>query len=93
MSPKGRKTTTMPDDLNREWTEFESRWAVDVSDFPSVDEAAEFLSKRKKFFKAAQEAGFPRELLSAFAPNKPGFEDRARKALAKLNKSMGWAAE
>ncbi|MDF0602531.1 hypothetical protein P1J78_17470 [Psychromarinibacter sp. C21-152] len=93
MSQKPEDRSEIHDELNPEWTAYESAWAVDVADFPSPVEAAEFVLRRKQFFLAAQAAGFPKELLTPFEPNKPGFEERARKAFTALPKAMGWAAE
>lgn len=91
--PKPDEYQERPDDLNPEWTEYESRWSVNVADFETPLEAAQFVVRRKAFFRAAQSVGLPKDLLTPFEPNKPGFEERARKALTSLNRAMGWAAE
>ena len=82
-----------PDELSPEWTEYETRWAVSVSDFGGMDEAALFLLRRKTIFLEAQALGISKDLLTPFKPNKPGFEDRIRDGLGHLAKVAGMAAE
>ena len=72
------------DDLSPEWTAYEARWAVRVSDFESPLEASRFVVKRKAIFRTAQGFGIDPNMLSAFEPDRPGFEDRLGDALEKL---------
>jgi hypothetical protein len=73
-----------PDEMSPEWTEYETRWSVLVSDFASPVEAAQFLSRRKKIFAAAAKFGIPKEMLTPFGPDKPGFEGRVHDAFENL---------
>lgn len=82
-----------PDALSPEWTEYESAWAVDVADFGNPVDAAQFLLRRKRIFKAAEAAGMSKELLSTFSPNKPGFEARIEAAFRKVAGAAEMAAE
>jgi hypothetical protein len=83
----------IPNELSPEWTEYESAWAVDVVDFGSPLAAAKFLISRKKFFRAAQESGVSKEMLTPFEPNKPGFEDRVLRAFETIKAATKQAAE
>lgn len=82
-----------PDDLSPEWTAYEAEWSILGADFPNPILAAQFLSRRKEIFRSAEKAGIPREMLSLFEPNKPGFEDRVSKALSEFARGAGLAAE
>lgn len=88
------RTTPDPDDtpdaLSPEWAAYESAWAVDVADFGDPVAAAQFLTRRRRIFRAAASAGIDTGLLSPFAPDKPGFEARVRKAFLSV---AGVAAE
>ena len=84
MSPKTEKDFGTPDDLSPEWTAYESNWSVHVADFPSPLEAAKFLSRRRKIFATAFRSGIPKEMLTPFSPDKPGFEERVEVAFEKV---------
>ena len=84
MKPKPEPYFGTPDDLSPEWTEYESRWSVRVSDFSGPLEAAKFLSRRKRIFAEALRSGIPKDMLTPFSPDKPGFEDRVKSAFEKL---------
>lgn len=93
MSARPDDKQERPDDLSPEWAEYESRWAVDVAAFGGPVEASRFLIRRKRIFRAAEQAGMTREMLEAFEPSKPGFEARIREAFAAVARSAGLAAE
>jgi hypothetical protein len=82
-----------PSEISPEWTEYESAWAVDTSDFGSPGEAAKFLISRKKFFRAAEANGVTKEMLTPFQPNKPGFEGRVVRAFESIMAATSHAAE
>jgi len=82
-----------PDTLSPEWAAYESAWAVDVADFGDPVTASKFLLRRKHIFRAAEAAGMSKELLGAFAPDKPGFETRVEKAFRRVAGAAGMAAE
>lgn len=69
-----------PDTLSPEWAAYESNWAVDVADFGDPLAASQFLIRRKRIFRAAQAAGISKDMLTPFAPDKPGFEARVKQA-------------
>ncbi len=69
-----------PDALSPEWAAYESAWAIDVADFGDPLAASQFLIRRKRIFRAAQAAGISKDMLTPFAPNKPGFEARVKEA-------------
>ncbi len=93
MSEKRDDSFETPDALNPEWDSYASAWAVDAADFANPVEAAKFLERRKRIFVAAQTLGLDKELLSPFAPNKPGFEERIEDAFGKLAQVASMAAE
>jgi hypothetical protein len=93
MSAKPADRSETPDDLSPEWTEYETRWSVNVADFDGPMGATRFLARRNEIFRAAAAAGVPKDLLTPFEPNKPGFEERLRSAVSGINRSLGWAAE
>ena len=84
MQPKSEPDFGVADDLSPEWTEYESLWSVRVADFSSPLEAAKFLSRRKRILAAALRFGIPKEMLTPFSPEKPGFEDRVKAAFEKI---------
>lgn len=90
-TPQDRAET--PDALAPEWAEYESVWAVDVADFGTAVEASQFLLRRRRIFQAAERAGIPKDMLTPFAPAKPGFEQRIEEAFAAIARSAGLAAE
>ncbi|MGL4412720.1 hypothetical protein [Roseinatronobacter monicus] len=79
-----------PDALSPEWAAYESAWAIDVADFGDPLAASQFLIRRKRIFRAAQAAGISKDMLTPFAPNKPGFEARVKEAFLSV---AGVAAE
>lgn len=79
-----------PDTLSPEWAAYESTWAIDVADFGDPLAASQFLIRRKRIFRAAQAAGISKDMLTPFAPNKPGFEARVKEAFLSV---AGVAAE
>ena len=79
-----------PDSLSSEWAAYESEWAVDVADFGDPLAASQFLLRRKRIFRAAEAAGIAKDMLTPFAPNKPGFEARVKQAFLSV---AGVAAE
>ena len=93
MSQKPEISFGTPDALNPEWDSYASRWAVDVADFGSPLEAAEFLARRKRIFLEAQTLGLDKELLTPFEPDQPGFEARVKAAFEKMASVAGMAAE
>ncbi|SFE22584.1 hypothetical protein [Roseivivax sediminis] len=90
MSQKPDDPSEASDALSPEWTEYESAWAVDVAEFGGPLEASRFLLRRKRIFREAAALGIPKEMLTPFAPNRPGFEQRVHDAFGKL---AGVAAE
>lgn len=93
MPQKPDDRSEMPDALSPEWTEYESAWAVNVSDFPDLLEAARFVSRRRRIFREAQALGISKEMLTPFEPNLPGFEERVRVAFSRIIDAAGLAAE
>ena len=93
MQPKPDDPSEIPDDLSPEWTAYDSAWAVNVSDFGGPVEATRFLLARKQLFKEAQANGIPKEMLTPFEPNKPGFADRVAKSFAAIATAAKHAAE
>ncbi len=79
-----------PDTLSPEWAAYESAWAVDVADFGDPLAAAQFLIRRKRIFRAAEAAGISKDMLTPFAPDKPGFDMRVKDAFLSV---AGVAAE
>jgi hypothetical protein len=92
MTAKPETEFGMPDDLSPEWTAYETRWSVRVADFATPLEAAKFLARRKKIFAEAAKLGAPKELLTPFAPDKPGFEGRIAEAFSALAKAARGSA-
>jgi len=76
-----------------DWTEEDELWAIQASDFGTFEAMHAFLQQREALLTAAETAGVPRATFLPFEPGKPGFEDRARNALAALPKALGWATE
>jgi hypothetical protein len=83
----------VPDDENPEWSAEDFVWAASRKDFDSDAALHAFLRRREEFLVAAETAGVPRATFLPFDPGKPGFEERARKALMALPGAVGWAAE
>ncbi|MEO0914534.1 MAG: hypothetical protein AAFY59_16375 [Pseudomonadota bacterium] len=77
----------------RELTAQDFLWATDVGDFPSPSAMRQFLRTRRTFLAAAERAGIPKEAFLPFAPNKPGFEARVKKALGDFLADPTIAAE
>jgi hypothetical protein len=71
----------------------EWRWAVRAKDFEGFDGSHNFLMARDAFLKKADALGIDREVFLAFAPNKPGFIERATEAFDTLVKQTRHAAE
>jgi hypothetical protein len=93
MPPNDHRFDDTPDALSPEWTAYESAWAVNVADFGDPVAASQFLLRRKRIFRAAQAAGVTKEMLTPFAPNKPGFEARVETAFRQIASAAGMAAE
>lgn len=93
MPPNDHRFDDTPDELSPEWTAYESAWAVNVADFGDPVSASQFLLRRKRIFRAAQAAGLTKDLLTPFAPNKPGFEARVEAAFRQVAGAAGMAAE
>jgi len=87
------ETHGTPDALNPEWDAYAQSWAVDVTDFGDPLDAARFLARRKRIFAETRAQGFPKEMLAAFQPDKPGFEERVGAAFSRLASVAGKAAE
>ncbi len=85
--------TAEPPDEIPEWTDENSAWAVKVADFGDPVAASQFLLRRKRIFRAAQAAGMTKDLLTPFAPNKPGFEARVEGAFRQVACAAGMEAE
>lgn len=79
-----------PDMLSPEWAAYESAWAIDVADFGDPLAASQFLLRRKRIFRAAEAAGISKDMLTPFAPDKPGFDTRVKRAFLSV---AGVAAE
>ena len=77
----------------RELTDEDMSWFVAASDFPDQAAALQFLSDRNVFFRMAESLGFEREAFLSFAPNKPGFVERASNAVDALSQQTKHAAE
>ncbi len=67
-------------------------WAVRDEDFGGVFGSVAFLENREKVLAEAEAEGFDRDLFLGFEPNKPGFEDRARRAMKAFKDSAKHAA-
>ena len=93
MQSKANHPSEQPDDLNPEWTEYETRWAVKAADFEDPVAASRFLIRRKQIFFEAQRLGIPKDMLTAFKPNKPGFESRVEAAFTRLAAAARLPAE
>ncbi len=93
MPPSDNSANDTPDTLSPEWTAYESAWAVDVADFGDPVAASRFLLRRRRIFRAAEAAGMTRDMLTPFAPNKPGFEARVEAAFRQVAGAAGMAAE
>jgi hypothetical protein len=74
-------------------TKEEWNWAVNATDFPNFMTAAKFVDERALFLHAAEQAGIARETFLPFAPNKPGFIERATAALESAARAGRHAAE
>lgn len=89
-----KPTMPDPDDtadaLSPEWAAYERAWAVDVADFGDPVAAAQFLTRRRRIFRAAAAAWIDKALLASIVPDKPGFEVRVRQAFLSV---VGVAAE
>jgi hypothetical protein len=93
MPPNDHRFDDTPDELSPEWAAYESAWAVNVADFGDPVSASQFLLHRKRIFRAAEAAGMSKEMLTPFAPNKPGFEARVEAAFRQVAGAAGMAAE
>ena len=83
-----------PDEENPEWTDEDFLWAVKARDFDGdILKVHEFLRSRENFLRGAKEAGLPRKAFLALEPQKPGFLNRAAKALSIALESNKHAAE
>lgn len=83
----------VPDDESPEITEEQWKWAVHAVDFPDFDATSIFVEERELFLRAAAKAGIARETFLSFAPNKPGFIQRATDALEAAARAGRHAAE
>jgi hypothetical protein len=71
-----------PDDESPEWSEEDFLWAVRAADFGGDPlQVVGFLKSREAFLRNVMAAGLPRSAFLSFAPQKPGFIDRATRAL------------
>jgi hypothetical protein len=77
----------------RDLTDEEWLWAVRDEDFGGVFGSVAFLENRSKVLRDAEAQGFDRSLFLAFEPNKPGFEERAERAMQAFKDSAKHAAE
>ncbi len=68
-------------------------WFVSATDFTDQFAALQFLRDRNAFFRRAEKLGFEREAFLPFEPNKPGFVERATKAVDALSLHPKHAAE
>jgi hypothetical protein len=93
MAYKDRPPLTDADGEAREMTAEDFVWFVETSDFPDHDAAIAFLMRRAEIFRAAELAGFEREIFLPLAPSKPGFEDRVAEAFGAVLKTVKHAAE
>ena len=93
MQTRQDEPSEKPDGISPEWTEYESAWAVNVADFDGPVAAARFLSGRTRLFREAQLNGIPKEMLTGFLPNKPGFAERVAKVFGIIADAAKHAAE
>lgn len=84
MAHKDLPPLTDADGEVREITAEDFVWFVETSDFPNHDAAYAFMLRREELFRAAEAAGFERDIFLPFQPSKPGFEDRLRAVLETL---------
>jgi hypothetical protein len=90
---KKREPLTNEEGDVRELTADDFAWFMRNSDFADLAATTAFLEARERLLSQAEAEGFDRDLFLAFAPNKPGFEDRARRAIAAFKNSALHAAE
>ncbi len=93
MAKANREPLTNEDGDVRELTADDFAWFVKNSDFGTMDAVHEFLTRRSEILRDAESQGFDRDLFLAFEPNKPGFEERARRAMQAFKDSAKHAAE
>jgi hypothetical protein len=93
MAYKDLPPLTDADGECRELTAEDFFWAVKSQDFPNQVSVMQFLRDRSAFFHSAEKLGFEREAFLPFAPNKPGFVERATEAVNALSQHPKHAAE
>jgi hypothetical protein len=93
MEYKDLPPLTDADGEAREMTAEDLQWGVWAKDFEGWDGSQKFLTAREAFFREAALLGIAREAFLPFAPNKPGFIERATEALDALAKKNRHAAE
>jgi hypothetical protein len=93
MAYKDLPPLTDPDGECRELTAEDFSWAVKSQDFSDQTSVMQFLRDRSTFFRMAEKLGFEREAFLPFAPNKPGFVERATDAVNALSQQSKHAAE